>query len=116
MHEISLMQQALEMVQARATAAGATRVTSVVIRVGPFSGVVPDALQFAFEGLTPGTLAQGATLRIEDAPATGHCAGCGGVFATTDVVGNCPVCDSPAVDRRGGMEFELTAIEVNDDV
>lgn len=116
MHEISLMEHALEIVRARAVAAGAGRVTAVTFRVGPYSGVVPEALEFAFAALTPGTLAAGAELRIETAAAEGRCPACKTTFAVTDVVSLCPTCGQVSVERSGGLEFELTAIEVNDDV
>ncbi|MGH7972007.1 MAG: hydrogenase maturation nickel metallochaperone HypA, partial [Limisphaerales bacterium] len=74
MHELSIMDSALTMVLERAQQAGAKRVHLVRLRIGALSGVVPDALQFAFEALVPGTLAESARLDIEDVPARFWCA------------------------------------------
>ncbi len=64
MHELSIMQSALSLALDQARQAGAARVHTIRLRIGALSGVVPDALEFAFEALTPGTMAEGA--------ATGH--------------------------------------------
>ena len=65
MHELSIMQSALSLALDQARQAGAARVHTIRLRIGALSGVVPDALEFAFEALTPGTLAEGAQLAIE---------------------------------------------------
>ena len=54
------MQSALDLALEQAQAAGAQRLLRVRLRIGALSGVVPEALTFAFEALTPGTLAEGA--------------------------------------------------------
>jgi len=58
MHELSIMQSALDQVLEKARQAGASRVHAIRLRIGALSGVVPDALQFAFEALADGTPAQ----------------------------------------------------------
>jgi hydrogenase nickel incorporation protein HypA/HybF len=60
------MQTALELACDEAQRAGAVGVRRVVLRVGAASGVVLDALRFAFDALSPGTLADGAALEIEE--------------------------------------------------
>ena len=41
---------------------------AIRLRIGALSGVVPEALEFAFEALRPGTLAEKAELAIESVP------------------------------------------------
>ena len=65
MHELSIMQSALSLALDQARQAGASRVHTIRLRIGALSGVVPDALEFAFEALVPGTLAEGAKLAVE---------------------------------------------------
>ncbi len=63
MHELSLMTNLLD----AAVATAARRPDcSLRMRVGPLSGVVLDALRFAFEALAPGTPAEDARLDIEE--------------------------------------------------
>jgi hydrogenase nickel incorporation protein HypA/HybF len=65
MHEAGLIQSALDLAADHARRAGAGTIRRVVLRVGAFSGVEPDALRFAFEALAPGTPAAGAALELE---------------------------------------------------
>ena len=65
MHEVGLMQQAVEIALKHGSAGGAERITRVRMKVGALSGVEPNALQFAFEVVTRGTMAQNATLDID---------------------------------------------------
>ena len=53
MHELSIMEGALALALEQARQAGARKLHVIRLRVGAMSGVVPEALQFAFEALTP---------------------------------------------------------------
>lgn len=59
MHEITLSQRALEIIEQQAQQAGARRVTGVWLKVGAFSCVEASALTFCFELVCRGTLAEG---------------------------------------------------------
>jgi len=112
-HELSLMQEALAIALTHAQQAGAARIHLLTMRVGVLSGVVPDALRFAFDVLRQGTLADGAELRIEAVPILAHCAPCGREFETADPLGACPRCGGPASQVRQGRELELGSLEVS---
>jgi len=107
------MQCALDQALASARQAGAARVHAIRLRVGALSGVVPDALQFAFEALSDGTPAQGARLIIEDVPARFWCAACSQEFAAARMFSECPGCHRPSSVLRAGREMELTSLEVD---
>jgi hydrogenase nickel incorporation protein HypA/HybF len=113
MHELSLMTNLLD--AAVATAGGAP-VCALRIRVGPLSGVVTDALRFAFEALSPGTPAAGARLDIEETTLSFHCLCCGADYVTPVGFYNCPGCGAADGELRGGNELELVSIEVPDHV
>ena len=113
MHELSLMTNLLEDASA---AAGARPICALRVRIGPLSGVVIDALRFAFEALSPGTLAAGARLDIEETVPSFHCPRCGADFQTPVGSYQCPACGSCEGELRGGNELELVSIEVPDHV
>jgi hydrogenase nickel incorporation protein HypA/HybF len=115
MHEYSIMQSALNQALQEARLAGAARVHEVRLRIGVLSGVVPEALEFAFEALTPGTPADHARLTIENVPAQFWCAVCGKEFVSANLYSECPDCGSPSNELRAGRELELSAIEVDND-
>ena len=113
MHELSIMHAALNQALTEAEKAGAGRICGIRLRVGALSGVVPDALQFAFEALTAGTPADGAVLEIEHVPARFWCASCAREFDAKNFFAECPVCHAASTELRAGRELELKSIEVD---
>ena len=93
-------------------AAGARRVRKLSLRIGALSGVVPDALRFAFDVVTRGTPAAGASLEIESVPAVCWCAGCGKEFESGDLIAECPRCHNISGELRRGRELEIAAVEL----
>ncbi len=113
MHELGIIQSAVGMAVETARAQGATQVHVLRMRVGALSGVVPDALQFAFEFACQGTMAEGATLEIETIPATCWCAQCQREFTSDDFLSDCPHCHTVSNELRRGRELELASVEVS---
>lgn len=113
MHELSLMSNLLD---DAVSAAGGAPVCALRIRVGPLSGVVVEALRFAFEALAPGTPAEGARLELEETSPAFHCPRCGADYAAPVGEYHCPACGAPDGELRGGNELELVSIEVPDHV
>jgi hydrogenase nickel incorporation protein HypA/HybF len=112
MHEAGLMQNVLEMAVARAKAHDAARIEAINIKIGMLSGVVPDALEFAFEAMKKGTLAESARLNVEYAPVVCWCRGCEKEFKPEDFSSICPVCGKNDIEIRSGLEMNLVSIEV----
>ena len=113
MHELSIMQSARSLALEQAQQAGAAHVHVIRLRIGALSGVVPDALEFAFEALTPGTLADGAQLAIEQVPARFWCAACAREFQSDDMFGECPACHKLSGELRAGREMEVASLEID---
>ena len=69
MHELSIAMSLVDAVCEELPRIGArVTVRSVRIRLGPLSGIVADALRFAFEVAVEDSPIAGARLEIEDAP------------------------------------------------
>jgi hydrogenase nickel incorporation protein HypA/HybF len=115
MHEVSLMQSALELAEEQARLRGAGRIHRITLRIGKLAGVEPEALAFAFDVVTAGTMADGATLGVESVPVVCFCAACQAEFAPEDFIFACPRCGAPSGDVRAGRELELVSLEVSDD-
>jgi hydrogenase nickel incorporation protein HypA/HybF len=99
-----------------AEAAGAKRIIDIRISVGELTEVVDFALQFAFEALTPGTLAEGATLTVNHVSARSHCNACGEDYEHDRFQMVCPRCDGFDVSLLQGRELQIDSIETEDDV
>ena len=113
MHEVGLMETALELAFAHTRRAGASRIHRMRLRVGTLSGVVPDALEMAFAAATPGTPADGAELIVEEVPVVCQCEQCGSTYCPEDVVYLCSICGAINSRIQQGRELELTSLEVS---
>ncbi len=108
MHELSIAESVVEAVLERT---GDARVTTVRLRVGRLSGVVPDALQFCFELVAAGTALEGAELEIEEPTGRAHCRNCNDDFNTNDLILLCR-CGSADVEVVAGLELAVASVEV----
>jgi len=114
MHELSIAQSILEIVQANLPVADAGSVKLVKIRVGQLSGVVPDSLDFCFGAITHGTSLQGATLDIEKVPFVLKCRACNTSFESEAGVVLCPTCGGMDTEVLSGTELQVVEIELLD--
>jgi hydrogenase nickel incorporation protein HypA/HybF len=106
MHELAITQGVVDAVTERT---GTTPVTSVRLRVGRLSGVVPDAMRFCFELVTAGTPLDGASLEIEQPEGRGRCRACGAEFALPDLILLCD-CGSADVEVLAGRELAVASV------
>ncbi len=113
MHEVSIMTEALRMAMDAAKSAGATRVLKLRLRIGTLSGVVPEALRFAFDVVVQGTMAEGATLEIETVRAACWCATCQAEFECENFFNECPRCHDVSGELRRGREMEIADVETS---
>ena len=116
MHELSIAESLIEMAESTATDAGASGITSLHLRLGAISGVVPDALYFCFDIAAKGTLAEGATLEIERLPVIVYCPACEEEVTLPNTQRfRCPRCDTPTPQIVQGREMQLVSLQVPDD-
>lgn len=112
MHEAGLAASVLEIAEREARG---RQVTQVHLKLGEFTGVVPAALEFAFEALRQQTkCCRDALLVIDRVPLSGHCPECewiGTPERTYCLV--CPQCESP-VEILTGREMNVEAIDVKE--
>ncbi|MCU0771509.1 MAG: hydrogenase maturation nickel metallochaperone HypA [Verrucomicrobia bacterium] len=107
------MQSTLALAEQQARQSGAAAIHSLRMRIGTLSGVVAEALQFAFQALKADTLAAGATLEVEEVRPACWCGECRAEFEVTDFLYECPHCHRPSVDLRRGRELALVSLEVS---
>jgi hydrogenase nickel incorporation protein HypA/HybF len=112
MHELSLAESAIQIIEDAARAQQFKRVRVVWLEVGSLAGVEPDALRFCFEAVAEGTVAQGAQLEIVDVPGSGACADCGSVHPVSNFLDACPACGAYAVRVTGGTGMRVKELDV----
>lgn len=113
MHEVGLMQNLLDSILDQAGRQQFRRIHRVTLRVGDLSGVVPEALQLAFEVVTRGTIAESASLEVEQVAVVCRCRTCEREFRPPDVIYQCPHCGQLSAEVRQGRELELESLEVS---
>ncbi|MCH2219000.1 MAG: hydrogenase maturation nickel metallochaperone HypA [Dechloromonas sp.] len=112
MHEMSLAEGVLQLVEDTALRERALRVKLVVLEIGRMSSVQPDALRFCFDAVTRGSIADGAALEIVDVPGSGWCMKCAANVPMEELYGACPTCGSHQVQATGGTEMRVKEIEI----
>jgi hydrogenase nickel incorporation protein HypA/HybF len=113
MHEVSIIEQTLEIAFSQAQQQGATKIHRLKMRIGQMSSVVPEALEFAFDVVTKGTMAEGAILEIELVPVVCYCSHCQEKFQPQDWFYQCPNCLELSRETLSGQEIELSSLEVS---
>lgn len=112
MHEFSLMMGVLDAVEVSAKQNNATRVVEVKLVIGDMAEVLDDAMDFAFEALTPGTLAEGAKLVMTKIKPQSKCLACDTTFEHDRFNFACPQCDSLATQLVAGKELYIDSMEI----
>ncbi len=114
MHELSLVLSMLELAEAAARREGASQIEVIHLDLGDLSGVVPEALDFAFASARQGTMAESARLEVHRIPAVAYCEDCQQSFELDNRYGIalCPSCDALCSGLQQGFEMNLRQLEV----
>ena len=116
MHELPVTQGIIKVVLETAQESHAQRVVAIDLVIGDISSIVDDSVQFYFDILSQGTVAEGATLRFRREQATATCFDCGHQFAVSaPLMALCPACESVRLQVTGGKAFYVESIEVDYD-
>jgi len=113
MHELAVTQALLDLALKHAHQADAKVITDIHIVMGELSTSVDDSVQFYWEMIAKGTLAEGAQLHFRRMPAEFQCMDCSRTYQTTDAELVCPQCESTNVRIIAGEEFYLDSIDID---
>ena len=113
MHEMSLAEGVLQLIEDAARKDPFKKVNAVWLEIGQLSGVEPEALAFCFDAVTRGTVAEGARLEIIALPGQGWCLACDQTVLMTELFGECPLCGGFPLQVTAGTEMRLKELEVS---
>lgn len=113
MHELAITQNIIDIAVEYAQPAGARHITVIHLVIGDLSSIVDDSVQFYFDFLAPGTMAEGAQLVFKRVPARYRCRACAHEFTPGQgLAWQCPACQEWGVEVLQGQEFYVESIEV----
>ncbi len=122
MHEASITQAMLDLALEHSQG---HRITDIYLRTGRMSLVVPESVEFYFEYLSQGTLAEGAKLHFETVPIEMTCLDCGRQADLSDLMDEPPraimvqglargcQCGSKNLRVTGGTGFDMVSLGVD---
>ncbi len=115
MHEFSIVQSLLNLIENYARENNASSVSKVVVQIGVLSGVEPHLLEIAFNTFKEGTIAEGAQLVMEIEKLKIRCADCGNESEKDELTALCPICGSLNTEITGGEDMFLKSLEMECD-
>lgn len=112
MHEMSLAEGVIGLVEETAKRENALKVRRVVLEIGCLSSIESDALRFCFDAVARGGLAEGAILEILAVPGVAWCPQCAVSQPMQMLYDSCPVCGDYRMRPTAGTEMRVKEIEI----
>lgn len=112
MHELAICQSLMDQVENIALERNANTVVTIIVGMGPLSGVEAQLLKNAYPVVSAGTIAEHAELIIEDLPIRVSCSKCG---SESDALPNkliCKQCGDWQTTLVSGDELLLMSVEL----
>ena len=112
MHELGVTQSILSIALQNAEKVNAKKITSINLQIGQLASLVDDSINFYWDIISEGTIAQGARLSIIRIPVRMRCFDCGNEFTPGDESFDCPKCASVRIQVIDGEELKIESIDV----
>ena len=115
MHELSLCQSAIELIEKQVGGHDVKRVRAVWFEAGAAASIEEIALRFAFDCVSKGTLLEGAQVHFNLLPAKAWCWNCEKMVEIQSYGEPCPDCEGIQLnldDASSDMAFKVKQIEV----
>ncbi len=112
MHEMSLCEGVLQVLESEAQKQGFEKVKSVWLEIGDLAGVEIEAMEFCFDAVTRNSLADGAQLNIINVPGLAWCMQCSKNVSVKQRFDECPDCGSFQLQVTSGEEMRIKELEV----
>jgi hydrogenase nickel incorporation protein HypA/HybF len=114
-HELSVAQNIVDIIRQSVPNDELGAVRIVRLKLGTFSGVVADSLDFCFSVISSQTPLSKTHLEFEQVPFTVKCNSCQNSFSNEVGYVVCPECGSTETTVLCGRELQITEIELTDD-
>ncbi|NOR72933.1 MAG: hydrogenase maturation nickel metallochaperone HypA [Mariprofundaceae bacterium] len=112
MHEMSLCESVLRLIEDSAESNHFSKVKTVWLEIGSLAAVEPEAMRFNFDLIMKGTLVEGAKLELIEVPATAWCTACEKDVEISQRYDGCPCCGETGLTLSSGDEMRIRELEV----
>ncbi|MBU6950268.1 hydrogenase maturation nickel metallochaperone HypA [Hahella sp. HN01] len=112
MHELSIMENVVQLIEDSAAKEGFQRAVKIVLEIGELSHVETSAMDFCFSAVAKGTVVENATLEYLSIPGAGQCPHCRQATPLHQLYDPCVHCGKFGVQVTAGMEVRVRGVEV----
>lgn len=112
MHEMSLCEGILQILESEAERQQFKRVKQVILEIGPLSGVEISAMEFCFDVIMKNSIADQARLEIIKPEAKAWCMQCAESVTIQQRYDACPLCGNYQLQITSGDEMRIKELEV----
>lgn len=112
MHELSLMEGVLGIIQEAQAQHGFRKAIRIVLEVGELAGVETEALDFCWDIVSKDSPAEGAVLEIVNVPGAAWCGECAGEVPVHSRIDLCPGCGGIPVRILRGLDFQVKTLDI----
>ena len=111
MHEMTLAESVLQIVEDAARREGLRRVRAVWLEIGQLASVEPEAMRFCFTAVARDSVAAGARLEILTTAGAAWCSVCSERVALAELGAACPRCGGYKLRVTEGAEMRVKELE-----
>ncbi|HCS13786.1 MAG: hydrogenase maturation nickel metallochaperone HypA [Zetaproteobacteria bacterium CG06_land_8_20_14_3_00_59_53] len=112
MHEMSLCEGVVQLIEDQTRKQGFTKVSTVWLEIGALAGVEIEAMRFSFDAVAKDTVADGARLEIIEIAGRARCPACKQTVQVTARYDACPECGHYPLEILAGEEMRISELEV----
>lgn len=112
MHELSIAESALQLIEDAGRQQGFSRVKTIFLEIGELSCIERDSLVFCFDLVIKNSIADGARLEIINIPGSGWCKRCEKTVPLHALYDACPHCGGYQLEPTEGSEMRVKELEV----
>lgn len=112
MHEMSLCENILQIIEQQAEAQHFRKVKTVWLEIGALAGVEIEAMRFCFEVVVQGSLADKARLEMISVPGRAWCLQCHQNVGVQQRFDACPLCGGYQLQVNDGEQMRIKELEV----
>ncbi|MGB0466731.1 MAG: hydrogenase maturation nickel metallochaperone HypA [Pontibacterium sp.] len=112
MHEMSIAERVLQIIEEQAQAQHYVRVKTIWLEIGPLAMIEPASLIFCFDAISKDSIAGGAKLIVINTEGEACCLHCQKPVPVKQRYDCCPLCGSHQLQITRGDELRIKELEV----